>query len=390
MDATEQMQNFVNGLRMKTKQLIDTVAGGSTNFTTATGIKKIIEAIAANEHLEFYDRSVSQPEGIIDLKLANQVVKMEDQITAQVERRLKKMTLNTQTVAQVQPVQPIQAVSCEICGGPHFAMHCVATAQQVEEINFLKQNNPYSNTYNPGWKNHPNFSWKDQQGSAQKQVPTQYQSQTQQQYRPQQLQPYQQQQFHPSQQQFQQQVPRKADWEIAIEKMAAQSSQFQEETRSNLRNTGASIKNLEVQMSQIAQQLAGSQTPGALPSATVTNPREHNNVSVVTTRSSKAKEVPKKDVKQEDQFLEVDLEIKENEVVSEKVTVSEPVAKEKVSESKPVVKLPFPTRNKKKEKHEKNFEKFLEMFKKLEINIPFLEALEQMPSYAKFMKDIIS
>ncbi|XP_058746284.1 uncharacterized protein LOC131619175 [Vicia villosa] len=30
------------------------------------------------------------------------------------------------------------------------------------------------------------------------------------------------------------------------------------------------------------------------------------------------------------------------------------------------------------------------MFKKLELNIPFLEALEQMPTYAKFMKDIIS
>ncbi|XP_050897217.1 uncharacterized protein LOC127104044 [Lathyrus oleraceus] len=360
MDATEHMQNFVNGLRMKTKQLIDTVAGGSTNFTTATRIKKLIEAIAANEHLELYDRSVSQPKGIIDLKLANQVVKMEDQITAEVERRLKKMTLDTQTVAQVQPVQPIQAVSCEICGGPHFAMHCVATAQQVEEINFLKQNNPYSNTYNPGWKNHPNFSWKDQQGNAQKQMPTQYQSQPQQQYRPQQQQPYQQQQFHPSQQQFQQQVPRKADWEIAIEKMATQSSQFQVETKS------------------------------ALPSATVTNPREHNNVSDVTTRSGKAKEVPEKDDEQEDQLLEVDLEIKENEVVSEKVTVFEPVAKEKVSESKSVVKLPFPTRNKKKEKHEKNFEKFLEMFKKIEINIPFLKALEKMPSYAKFMKDILS
>jgi hypothetical protein len=36
------------------------------------------------------------------------------------------------------------------------------------------------------------------------------------------------------------------------------------------------------------------------------------------------------------------------------------------------------------------FEKFLELFKKLEINIPFAEALEQMPIYAKFMKDIIS
>ncbi|XP_050909068.1 uncharacterized protein LOC127122832 [Lathyrus oleraceus] len=143
-------------------------------------------------------------------------------------------------------------------------------------------------------------------------------------------------------------------------------------------------------MSQIAQQLAGSQAPGALPSATVTNLREHNNVSVLTTRSGKSKEVPEKDGNQEDQLLEVELEIKENEVVSEEVVVPKLVVKEKVSEPKPVVKLPFPTRNKKKAQHEKNFEKFLEMFKKLEIKIPFFETLEQMPSYAKFMKDIIS
>ncbi|XP_050908560.1 uncharacterized protein LOC127122233 [Lathyrus oleraceus] len=151
---------------------------------------------------------------------------------------------------------------------------------------------------------------------------------------------------------------------------------FKKKLEVNLRNTGASIKNLEVQMSQIAQQLTDSQTPSALPSVTVTNPREHNNVSAVTTRSGKAKEVPEKDDGQEDQLLEVDLEIKENEVVSEEVTVPKPVVKEKFSESKPVVKLPFPARNKKKEQHEKNFEKFLEMFKKLEINIPFLEGMK--------------
>ena len=34
--------------------------------------------------------------------------------------------------------------------------------------------------------------------------------------------------------------------------------------------------------------------------------------------------------------------------------------------------------------------RFLNIFKKLEINIPFVEALVQMPHYAKFMKDIIS
>ena len=36
------------------------------------------------------------------------------------------------------------------------------------------------------------------------------------------------------------------------------------------------------------------------------------------------------------------------------------------------------------------FAKFLNMFKKIEINIPFTEALTQMPHYARFMKDILS
>ena len=40
-------------------------------------------------------------------------------------------------------------------------------------------------------------------------------------------------------------------------------------------------------------------------------------------------------------------------------------------------------------KPDDEFSKFLNMFKKLEINIPFVEALAQMPHYAKFMKEII-
>src|SRR3954469_19281159 len=260
MDPTEQMQTFVNGLRVKTKQLIDTAVGGSINFSTATGIKSIIEAIAANEHIELYDRTMNQPEGKIDLKLADQVVKMKDQIAAEVERRLKKMNIGEQKVEQVEP---IISVMCEICGGPHFAMHCVATQEQVEQIHMLRQNNPYANTYNPGWKNHPNFSWKDQQGNFQKQGSTQFQTPAQ----PQQQLPYQQQfQHHP--QQFQQQVPKKEDWEIALEKVATQNSQFQEETRANLRNTTTSIKNLEVQMGQIAQHLT-LQAQGNFPNETV-------------------------------------------------------------------------------------------------------------------------
>ena len=44
----------------------------------------------------------------------------------------------------------------------------------------------------------------------------------------------------------------------------------------------------------------------------------------------------------------------------------------------------------KKSKLEKQFAKFLDIFKKLHINIPFLDALENMPSYVKFMKKILA
>ena len=36
------------------------------------------------------------------------------------------------------------------------------------------------------------------------------------------------------------------------------------------------------------------------------------------------------------------------------------------------------------------FSKFMNMFKKIEVNIPFAEVLAQMPHYSKFKKDILS
>lgn len=78
LDQTEQMQMFINGLRLKTKQMIDTTVGGSSNFTIVTSI----EVIVANEHLELYNRIVSKPEGNINLKLATQSIKTEDQVAA--------------------------------------------------------------------------------------------------------------------------------------------------------------------------------------------------------------------------------------------------------------------------------------------------------------------
>ncbi|XP_057996533.1 uncharacterized protein LOC131175871 [Hevea brasiliensis] len=51
--------------------------------------------------------------------------------------------------------------------------------------------------------------------------------------------------------------------------------------------------------------------------------------------------------------------------------------------------LPYPQRFQ-KAKLDKQFGKFLEVLKKLYINIPFTNAISQMPSYAKFLKEILS
>ncbi|XP_057719759.1 uncharacterized protein LOC130934188 [Arachis stenosperma] len=51
--------------------------------------------------------------------------------------------------------------------------------------------------------------------------------------------------------------------------------------------------------------------------------------------------------------------------------------------------LPYPQRLQ-KELKDQQFPKFLEVFKKLENNIPLAEVLEQMPLYAKFLKELIN
>jgi hypothetical protein len=64
--------------------------------------------------------------------------------------------------------------------------------------------------------------------------------------------------------------------------------------------------------------------------------------------------------------------------------------KEKNRSKNPSIQyLPYPHTPSKKDK-ERQYARFLDIFKRLQINIPFSEALEQMPTYAKFMKEILT
>ncbi|XP_019433481.1 PREDICTED: uncharacterized protein LOC109340284 [Lupinus angustifolius] len=128
---------------------------------------------------------------------------------------------------------------------------------------------------------------------------------------------------------------------------------------------------------------------------TQTNPKEH--CKAITTSSGK---VIGKDVGEN---LAVEEEVlKEKEIEGEKSEDGETqddenvndMNKHKEEEKKksdlPQLKnLPYPKNPSKKDK-ERQYTRFMDIFKNLHINIPFMEAMEQMPTYVKFMKDLLT
>ena len=57
--------------------------------------------------------------------------------------------------------------------------------------------------------------------------------------------------------------------------------------------------------------------------------------------------------------------------------------------SPPVRDIPYPHAPSRKDKDSK-FSRFMDVLKRLQINIPLTEALEQMSTYAKFMKELLT
>ncbi|XP_061344942.1 uncharacterized protein LOC133290836 [Gastrolobium bilobum] len=152
---------------------------------------------------------------------------------------------------------------------------------------------------------------------------------------------------------------------------------FINETRAYHKNQDASIRNLETQIGQLSRQLA-ERSQGTISSDTIVNSREHCNA--ITTKSEEL----------EKEKAEVSTD--KNEHIQE--------GKEKAKEQLPAVqkkqwdfshfeKPQYPMKLKQHEQR-KQFSKFLDIFKKLQINISFAEALEQMLSYTKFLKEILS
>ncbi|KAL7594296.1 hypothetical protein Lser_V15G28541 [Lactuca serriola] len=158
-----------------------------------------------------------------------------------------------------------------------------------------------------------------------------------------------------------------------------------------LRNQQASILNIEKQLGQLVRKV-NERRPGGLPSNTESNPKGAH-INIVTTRSGKII-TPLASIQNEDPKP---VQEKEAEGQNQDQTQLIPESTRRVHDmdstsstpdqkNKPPVKphqppLPYPTRA----RQEKN-----EHIKVLQINIPFIEPVAQLPKYAKFLRELLT
>jgi len=119
-----------------------------------------------------------------------------------------------------------------------------------------------------------------------------------------------------------------------------------------------------------------------LPSQPYHNPKE--NVSAITLRSGKELKEPKKS-----RELEPELEIKgaKPELDTNSNQTTKEIGEKKREPYKPIIPFPSTFRNPTSKVNVANQE-ILETLKKVEINIPLLNAIKQVPCYAKFLKEL--
>ncbi|CAN6685012.1 unnamed protein product [Malus baccata var. baccata] len=169
--------------------------------------------------------------------------------------------------------------------------------------------------------------------------------------------------------QVQQPTAPKAAWEVAIEKLANTTTQ-------EIQNLQAAVKNMEKQIGQIALQVS-ERIPGTFPSQTEPNPRGGADCKAVRVlrsgksfdnrvengvRNSQVASQPKTDLG--------NVEKSANSKDSEQSLNSSENGADNVADRVYEPHMPYPERLKPK------------------INLPLIDAIKNIPSYAKFLKDV--
>ncbi|KAL4383959.1 hypothetical protein GQ457_15G018520 [Hibiscus cannabinus] len=310
------------------------------------------------------------------------------------------MVKKMQKQPHIQEVKALDAF-CDQCGSNHDASEC---GQQVESSCYVGNynRNTMSNTYNPTWRNHPNFSWKNQNNTLNPQQPTQtgFQNQPRQNQQPLSRQVFQQPTDYKNlENTLTQFMAQTSAYMARTDRFIQKTDAFMHRTEMKLQNHDATLKSLETQVGQISQILS-SRPIGGFPSDTeVAKGATHEECKAITTRSGKImKNNQGEMVVSPSPAMDTPANANEPAQASEDhsnphTTTGESSAESshaqpgKPEEIRPPP--PFPQRLK-KQKQDYQFKKFLDIMKQVHINLPLVEALHQMPNYAKFLKDMVT
>ncbi|KAM2626531.1 hypothetical protein TB2_000098 [Malus domestica] len=155
------LQYFYEGLLPIERQMLDASAGGALVDKTPMAAKTLITNRALN---------AQQYEGIGQRDTPGQQVH-EVSSTSDIQSQLANLTSIVSQMAEGMKIQgPMVCGVCSIQG--HASEKCPQLIENggwesANAIGFQSQNqprnDPYSNTYNPGWRDHPNFKWRESQ-----------------------------------------------------------------------------------------------------------------------------------------------------------------------------------------------------------------------------------
>ncbi|KAM1002834.1 hypothetical protein ACFX2C_003220 [Malus domestica] len=387
------LQYFYEGLLPLECQMLDASAGGALVDKTPMAAKVLIANRALN---------AQQYEGVGQRGPPRHQVH-EVSTTSDLHSQLANLTSLVSQMAEGMKMQgPIVCGVCSIQG--HVSEKCPQLIENggwesAHAIGFQGQNqprhDPYSNTYNPGWRDHPNFKWREpqqpqNQGGFRQQPPGFF------------TKPY-----TPNQNQAQS-GPNASGTSLdndALLKILTKLSNGQEDQAKAMQNQEKRVDQLEKQIGQIAEFVGQFREPGKLPSSTIANPKGgFETANAIMLRSGKevgAGPTPPKSGPKEDETLKSEEETPSP--LTAKVAPPLPQAPMAPKPSNPSTlgkmspslvnsniippNVPFPSRflQFKNEEEEKDV---LETFRKVQVNIPLLDAIKQIPKYAKCLKKL--
>ncbi|CAN6719651.1 unnamed protein product [Malus baccata var. baccata] len=251
--------------------------------------------------------------------------------------------------------------------------------------NFIRpRSDPYSNTYNPGWKNHPNLSWGGNQQPHQYQQSYQSTSETKKPF---------------LEDQMSQLAQHMSD-------LSNSTNNFVQSTQTSIQNLTASMGNLETQVGQLAT-MFNEREKGKFPSQSEQNPRGMEHYKSYDNREVVHHEA---ELEEEELTESAPLAAKSRSEAISAAGIPDPSASDKVQSrpnfdankekglgslfapsDKPPYKppLPFPQRQQQRSKDQQCIE-FMKTLAKVQINLPLLDAIKHIPSYAKFLNELCS